>query len=174
MSITEADLRAVDSFLADAEKHLDGVQPEWRISARNDYEIQWPIIEGSGLLRSSLRFRVPIDDLDYPTVSVVFRNEMITRFDKVRPTVCEPNPLAAHKLGLPARVCGPHFHKWSDNRAYVESTGEWKLPLRRPIPDPITRLQQMFLWFADEIQLTLTHEQRMIDTPPRGLFSVDD
>lgn len=176
MAIDETQLLAVDRFLSDPNKVLDGPQPAWVLSTGyNDYQLSWPILEeDTGFIRSSLKFRVPMEDYYYPSVGLIFRNEPISRLDRTRPSSCEPNPNYASRLGLPARVCGPHVHAWSDNRLHVATTGKWELPARRPVADNMTRLEQMFFWFCDYASVRIEHENRRLYLPERGLFGGSD
>lgn len=48
----------------------------------------------------------------------------------------------------------------------------FELPARSPVEDKLDRLDQMFKWYADEIGLILTNEQRSFREPPRELFAI--
>lgn len=171
MGISESDLAAVDGFLSNEGKTLDGPQPEWSRSGFGDYQVAWPIKEeATGLIRSGLRLRIPVEAYQNPSVGLVFRRRMVSRLDLAGSAKCEPNPPYAARMGLPYRVCGPHAHLWSDNRPHVALTGMWELPARRPITDNMTRINQMFFWFCDEIRVTIPTDYRILHMPDRGLF----
>ncbi len=171
MSISEADLVAVDEFLERDDKTLDGPQPDWTKNGFGDYQVAWPIIEeGSGVTRASLRLRIPVVAYNNPSVGLVFRRKMVSRIDLARPSICEPNPPYAQRNGLPSRVCGPHVHTWADNRAHVALTGLWELPARRAVTDNMRRLDQMYYWFCDQIRVKIPTPYRNLHMPDRGLF----
>lgn len=171
MPVSREELDAVSRYLDDGSKTLDGDQPDWKREGRGDFQAVWLIREQDGRIRSQLRFRLHPDMRDFPSVSLIFRDKNVSRFDKVRQSNCEPNPLSARALDLPALVCGPHVHRWSDNIKHVELSGIWDLPVRRPVIDTITTLEQMFLWFCNEISLTLSKEHRRFVDPPKDLLS---
>ena len=167
---TIEDLVAVDAFLASDDKTLEGSQPDWAYnSGYGDYQLSWPIKDG-GRIRSKLKFRIPVDDPEYPSISILFRNRMVTRIDRVRNSECEPNPPYAHHHGLPARVCGTHVHKWIHNRLHVERSGAWELPAREPLSDNITSVRQMFFWLCDHANVMIPSEERVLILPDLGFF----
>lgn len=172
MNISEKQLSEIDRYLADKNKELDGHQPEWAHAAGyGEFQLAWPIIERStGITRSQLRFRIPEGSYHFPSISLIYRSELISRLDRKPPEDCEPNPPYAGNLGLPARVCGTHLHKWSDNRQHVANSGRWELPVRRPISDHMTRLDQMFFWFCDHIGVRIQQDNRHLFLPEKSLF----
>lgn len=171
MQALESDLIVVDLFLESESKELNGPQPDWVKSGFDDWQVSWPIMEiDSGLIRSSLKLRIPLVSYQNPSVGVVFRKKMVARIDRANSSECEANPPYAQRLGLPGRVCGPHVHHWADNRAHVALTGKWELPTRRPILDNMTRINQMFFWFCDEIRVKIPKDYRILTMPDRGLF----
>lgn len=141
MAVDESYLEAVDRFLADPDKLLDGLQPFWKHEkGRGEFQLAWPIRETrSGAIRSQMRFRVPENDRNYPSISLLLRGQRVCRVDRTRPHVCKPNPLYAQKLGLPHEVCGLHAHDWQDNRPHIAERatrdGHWEMPARRPVGD---------------------------------------
>jgi hypothetical protein len=158
----------VDAYLADA-KTLQQVLPKWQPSARPlELTATWNVVDSTGIIRSQLRFRC-LRDRSHPSVSLVLGGQALCwRVDLVPPTVCKLNPVGAAALGLPARLYGPHSHGWPDNREYVASAGVWHLPYRRPLPAQIRRLSQALYWLADQVNLTLGHDQRGFDVPPQA------
>lgn len=168
--VTAEELSTVDAFMASQDKILDGSQPEWAFNpGYGDYQLSWPIKDG-GRTRSKLKFRIPSDDPEYPSISIIFRNKMVTRIDRVRKSECEPNPPYAHRYGLPARVCGTHVHKWHHNRLHVERSGIWELPAREPLTDNITSVKQMFFWLCDHANVIIPHDERVLILPNLGFF----
>ena len=170
MAISDQELKVVDRFFQDKGKTLDGPHPDWKESSRGDWEARWPIIETDKITRAHLRFRVSMGSHEYPSIMVIFRDNCVTRLDRVKNSICEQNPISAIRLGLPPSVCGTHIHSWPDNRSFVRIRNRWELPVRRPVEDNMKRLKHMFYWFSNEIGITLTPEQRGFDIPKRTLF----
>lgn len=168
-----AEVAAADAFWADGPKSLTGAPPEFGVSTfhrngRYERTATWPIADSSGIVGSGqLRFVCrPGTELG-PSISVVFNRQALARLDLVPATECENNPLWAAPLGLPPRVCGPHFHGWEHNRGHVISVGNWEddLPAREALPVQVRRFEQAFAWFAARINLELTPEQRGFQIP---------
>lgn len=162
---TPEELEEVEDFLR-TEKLLDGPCPLWVRSAYpGELQATWAILDDLRIQSGSLRFRCRQDRSD-PSISVIFRDRPIWRLDMVEQTNCKPNPMGAFGLGLSARVCGPHYHAWPDNRLYIERHGFGRLPFRRELPRQIRRLNQALAALASEINLTLDGSQRDFDVPP--------
>lgn len=171
VSSIAADVAAADAFWKDAAKSLSGAPPEFGVSTFNrngqyEREAIWPIADSNGIVGTGqLRFVVrPGLDLG-PSISVIFNRQAIARLDFVPATECENNPLGAAALGLPARVCGPHFHGWELNRDNVLRLERWELPFREALPPQVRRFEQAFPWLAEKMNLVLTPEQRTFDVP---------
>ena len=166
-----ADVAAVDAFLADTPKHLFGPPPEFGAATfhrRDDYEwtAVWPIADSLGVVTTGQLRLVVRPGLSLgPSISVIFDREAVARLDIVPPQECESNPLWAAAMGLPPRVCGPHFHTWEHNRDHVLATEE--LPCREPLPPQVRKFDQAFPWLAARINLVLTPEQRGFEPPAR-------
>ena len=154
-------------------KHLFGPPPEFGAATfhrRDDYEwtAVWPIADSLGVVTTGqLRFVVRPGLSLGPSISVIFDREAVARLDIVPPQECESNPLWAAAMGLPPRVCGPHFHTWEHNRDHVLATEEWQLPCREPLPPQVRKFDQAFPWLAARINLVLTPEQRGFEPPAR-------
>jgi hypothetical protein len=167
------DVAAVDAFLADSPKQLSGPPPEFGAAAfhrRGDYEWNavWPIADSLGVVTTGqLRFAVRPGLLLGPSISVIFDRQAVARLDIVPAQECETNPLWAATVGLPPRVCGPHFHSWEHNRDHVLATEEWELPCREPLPPQVRKFDQAFPWLAVRINLVLTPDQRRFEPPSR-------
>jgi hypothetical protein len=162
------DIGEIDAFLAEP-KTLLGKLPEWKPNEfrPGEYENTWAVADSLGIVRSALRFRFSPALRAYPSVSLVHRNHLIWRIDLVPPDECKFNPPTAAGLGLPPQVCGPHWHSWSDNRAYVSDHGFGAMPFRRPIAPQIRRIEQAVHMLAGEIALEILPEQRGFDVPPQ-------
>ena len=173
MPVTEAQLTEVDLFLSNESKVLDGFQPHWQYASGYDnWQITWPIFEeDTGRVRSHLRFRVPSMDFSHPSISLILSGQKIARLDKTEHEKCEPNPPIAGRFGLPAEVCGNHFHPWPENRYVIASSGKWELPIRSPVDDDFPRLDDMFFWFCREIGVRIQRDNTPLAPPPSSLFN---
>jgi hypothetical protein len=169
-----SEVTAVDEFLADQEKALQGVQPPW-MPGRDSIERMaiWNVQDGLGVVRAQLRFRLDPANRSAPSVSLIFRNNPVWRVDLEDALVCKPNPLWAKSVGAPATVCGSHCHSWPDNRYHVLAQELWELPCRRPLAQQIRRLPQAIPWLAERINLTLNPDQRGFDVPPQATLFED-
>lgn len=162
------DIAEVDAFIEE-EKTLQGPPPEWQEGTRKgELSATWNIADSIGIVRAQLRFRCARQQRQFPSVSVVLRQNLVYRVDLVDVAVCKMNPPGAHVYGLPAIVCGPHCHAWTDNREYVHSAGFGHMPYRRLIPAQVRRLPQALLWLGDQINLTIGPDQRGFDVPPQS------
>ncbi len=160
------DIDEIDAFLAE-QKTLLGRLPEWKPNdfRPGEYENTWAIGDSLGIVRAGLRFRFAPDLRAYPSVSVVYRQQLIWRLDLAPPDECKFNPPTAADLGLPPKVCGSHWHGWPDNRAYVQSHGFGTMPFRRPIPVQVQKIEQAVHLLAGEIALQIAPDQRGFDVP---------
>jgi len=163
-----ADVEAVDRFLAD-KKYLSGDPPEFgpsNFQRRGQYERRavWPIADELGVVTSGQLRIVTRTGTEYRvTINVIFRGQNVSRLDFVPVTECEANPHWASPL--PARVCGPHFHSWPDNREHLLRSDTWELECREPLPAQVRKFSQAFPWLAERINLVLTPRQRTFDVP---------
>lgn len=173
----EHEVALVDAFLAQ-EKFLSGSPPEFGLkpygSKGSVWDATWPISDSDGVVESGklcINYQ-PASDEPF-TIVLVFRRRGITRLDFTAQSMCHQNPHWGAGLGVPAEVCGPHIHSWRLNRDYVlslpSSAQSWTLPCREPIQPQIRRFDQAFPWFADQINLTLSPDQRRFDIP-KDLF----
>jgi hypothetical protein len=122
------DIAEVDAFMAD-QKSLYGPLPTWQEGTRaGELSASWPILDSIGIARAELRFRSARQRLQFPSISVIYRQNLVGRVDIVDPTECKINPPGGAAMGLPASVCGSHCHSWADNRDYVHSNGFGHMP----------------------------------------------
>lgn len=176
MSVAPAELQEVDNYLADRHKTLVVPQPDWYCAAGYDeHQLRWTVREGSGIERSHLRFRIPLSNPDFPSLSLILniRNtqRIITRLDWVPSGERKANPPEASKLGLPSQINGPHIHSWWDNRGLIQQTGFWdRLPCRRPVTPRMQGLKKMFFWFCNEVSVSIPDEARELNLPDKTLF----
>jgi hypothetical protein len=166
-----ADVASADAFWGDTPKRLAGAPPEFGAATfyrdgAYEREAVWPIADSLGIVTTGhLRLVVRPGLRLGPSVSVIFNRQMVARLDFVPPDECESNPTWAAGLGLPATVCGPHFHSWEHNRGFVLRRSRWELPCREPLPVQVRRFEQAFPWLAAKMNLELTPEQRTFDVP---------
>lgn len=172
LAITDLDVDAVDTFIGNDSKVLDGYQPNWDFhKGYDDFQIAWPILEqDTQIIRSNLRFRVPAADYRHPTINLIFRGSMVSRVDIVPKDVCKPNLPFAAKLGLPPLVCGPHVHSWADNRAGVLISQTWNIPIRRPIAENLDSLAATFFWFCKHLNVIVPRACGDLVLPPPRLI----
>ena len=164
-ALSEIELLAVDVFLA-APKRLDGPPPAWMPTKRpNDVTANWNVIDALGVTAAHLRFRLSKLAPEYPSVSLIFRNNPIWRVDLCPTEQRKTNPPWASLLGLPAFFFGSHCHTWADNRAHIGVTGAWKLDAHRPVEASLRRVSQMLPWIADRTRIQLESSQRSFDAP---------
>jgi hypothetical protein len=168
------DVGLADEFFAD-EKTLAGAAPEFGPKKNKSgsyamWEAIWPIANSAGVVESG-QLRVnyaPVSDKLF-SICLIFRGQCLFRVDFVAATICHNNPQWAADYGLPATVCGPHYHPWNPNRYEVLRQQNWELPFRLPLPPRIHRFDQALPWMTSEVKLLLTSEQREFDLP-RELF----
>lgn len=172
LTIHLSSLEAIDGFLANTSKCLDDYQPHWTYQpGYKDHQISWPILEeDTGFTRSRLQFRIPDQHPEYCSISLFFKGSIVCRLDKDSINVCKANPLFAFKRGLPAKVCGPHIHTWSDNRDHIWSSGIWDIKARRGIGDEIRGIEDMFFWLCDHINVRIQGHNKPLTLPNVGLW----
>ncbi len=166
------DIDEVDAFFAEAQR-LQGPPPLWTENSRGELSASWSVEDSIGIVRAHFRFRCPKFSRQWPSLSLIYRGNLVCRVDLVPQSESKPNPIGAASLGLPPMVIGSHFHGWTDNREYVRSAGLGRMPYRRPLPPQVRRLSQAIYWLANEINLAIEQDQRGFDVPPQGsLFEV--
>jgi hypothetical protein len=164
----QAEVDAVDEFLA-APKGLKGGHPEWLANSRGEYEASWIISEADGRERGRLHFCCSRPSRSHPSVSVIFRNNPIWRFDLVPATEGKPNPPGAYDLKLPSWVYGNHQHAWPDNRKHVLENN-WTLPFRRQAATTLYKISQCYQGLAPEINLQLLRHQYGFEVPHNNML----
>lgn len=169
LSLTE--VAAIEAFLAGS-KTLDGETPHWdKSNFPGELAGRWPILDELGIGRAHLRFRVSESDPSAPSISLIFGGGSIWRIDLVPSGKCEPNPPDGYRMGLPPRVCGSHFHSWHDNKDYLTENGLGSMPYRRALQPQIRRLEQLVPWFCEQVNISITADQRGFNVPlQRTLF----
>lgn len=167
----DAEIVEIDAFIDDVGKHLLGTLPAWRPSPRpGELSANWGIEESDGRSRAELRFRCPdVERQSECSISVLFRGRLIHRVDVVPNHIRKPNPAAALKLGLPAKIDGPHAHEWRNNRDIVRRNGQFgTLPCRSQLPPQVTKLSQALAELAKQINLQLPPEAHAFEVPPKA------
>jgi hypothetical protein len=166
--VSATDVAAVDQFIANS-KRLYGAQPEFGPSAFQrrgirEWQAVWPIADDIGVITTG-QLRFIARPMERHSISLLFNEQAVARLDFVTIAECESNPLWAEELGLPARVCGTHFHRWEHNRAHVLATGRWELPCREAVQPQVRRFAQGFPWLASQVNLVLNPDQRYFEPP---------
>lgn len=176
MAADPRDLETVDEFLAEP-KTLKGGFPTWGPSIiQAEWAAAWAIIDSVGVERGTLRFKCLKSDPRRASVSLLLRKMMISRIDIVPSSICERNPPWASALQLEPLVCGPHHHRWEDNRAWISGNGIGRLPARTGLPR-VRRLSQAVAHLCYYARITLEPDQMGFETKSDGLLfdpRVDD
>ena len=168
----QADVDAVDRLI-EMEKRLSGSPPEFgptTFSRRGVYEncARWPLVDSLGIANGAELLFVARARAEH-SISLVWRQRPICRLDLVSSDECKSNPPYARDLGLPPRVCGPHFHAWEHSRAHILAQDAWELQCRQQLPPQVRRFDQAWLWLADRIHVVLSFEERSFE-PPAALI----
>ncbi|MGB7974498.1 MAG: hypothetical protein WCF81_09145 [Roseiarcus sp.] len=163
------EIEAVDRFIA-SDKRLSGAAPEFGPrSNSNDgssWEAVWPIANPDGVVETGqVRVRSsPASDKPFSIV-LIFQDNCVFRVDFVDKSICHINPLSAVSAGLPPLVCGPHCHTWDANRVHLMGAGDWELRLREPLAPQIRKFEQAFVWFAQQVNISLLPRDRLFELP---------
>jgi len=160
----------IDQFLATS-KTLAG-QPIWREGNGNgDKRISWPILVGTSVSEATLGITAYPNRLPSQFTITLNHRACIWRLDFIPPQESHPNPLDRGVLLGGYRIYGPHYHAWADNRHLATAASLPKeLLCARSLPRQITRWEQAFRWFCDQVGIALEPSQ-VIELPPReGLF----
>jgi hypothetical protein len=156
----------VEAFLA-LEKTLSGPPPIWNKSDwGGEWVATWPILDPDGSPIAVLHCCSRIADTSVAGLNLIFRSRPVWRVHIDGADVCHSNLHDAHFLKLPAVVCGPHEHAWPINKKHILEQDIWDLPYRSQIA--AKRLNAALPLLADQINLTLTPEQRAFDGPTRA------
>lgn len=161
-----AEVDAVDAFLL-TPKSLSGPPPLWRTGTwGGEFIAIWNVLDEFDAPVAQIRCTARETNTSVTAMNLIYRGNPIWRVDIDEPSVCHDNPHNAHYLGLPPVVCGAHEHAWPINRDHLISQDAWTLPYRRQVG--VRRLSQALPLLADQINLTLTPEQRTFDGPTRA------
>lgn len=171
-AVRNREVAQIDAYLTERKRLKPGA-PEWKPSSRpREVHAIWHVEDSAGVERAHLRFRCHTSRRAYPTIMLILGELQAWRVDLVPPDECKFNPPWAYRLGLPAMVCGPHGHEWSDNRDHLLTDAPWKLPCRRPMPVNLRRIPQVLPWLAESLRIELSNGWRGFDIPPQAdLFS---
>jgi hypothetical protein len=166
------DVNEIDAFLASDKRLMDlgqPIVPDWKLGPNaSHYQASWVVEDAAGIARGSLKFRFEVTYRENPSIMLVCRSATIWRVDLAEAGMIEDNPHDAWKFGLPARVFGPHEHRWPDNRGHVEGNGYSDIPYRRPLNPQIRRFEQALLYLGKEAKIHISPPQRGFDLPPQG------
>ena len=160
------ELDAVDAFLLMA-KSLDGPPPVWRVGSwGGEYTASWNVLDDTDSPVAQIRCTARQTNTSVASMSLIYKGNPIWRVDIDEATMCHDNPHDGHLQHLNPMVCGPHEHAWPINRGHLMSQDAWTLPYRRQVS--VRRLSQALPLLADQVNLTLTPEQRNFDGPTRA------
>lgn len=160
-------IEQIDNFLS-CDKFLDGLHPQWGEGYLGVQQFKWNIVDGLGV---SLRAHLDVSlkpSLDRPTVVLIFWGYPIFRLDVVPEDEEKPNPHWAAEFGLPNYVNGTHTHPWYANKGHVEKNWDKTLPCRKPVSQKLTELEHVVAFVAEDLNITMTSEQRVVYLPEQG------
>lgn len=168
----ELRIATIDQYLQNEAKVLDGFQPHWTYHpGYKDHQISWQILEeDSGLIRSRLQLRMPEQNSQFCSISLLYQGNAVCRIDLDSTDVCKQNPVWAARQNLPPLVCGPHIHTWGDNKGYILDNGVWDIPARRGINQKIDGIEDMFFWFCEHINVRIQRHNTPLLLPDVGLW----
>jgi hypothetical protein len=150
-------------------KTLDGFLSPWRQDRGANWTARWGLLNAHGASEGELAFFIN-GRLTKPSISVIFRRKLVYRVDIVPASECKSNDFGAMKLGLPARVCGPHSHPWHENREFVRLNGFGSLPMRKPVDisdiKPIRALEVL----STDLNVFVAASQREFELPPQAFL----
>ena len=168
----QAEVEGIDRFLTDRIV-LFGPEPEFgrlvpgRDGGGRERRASWPLADSLGALTGGeLRVVARYASHLGHSMVLVFRERCVTRVDFVSDQECHSNPSDARLMGLPPRVCGPHFHGWEANRDHLLKQDNWNLPYREPLPVSVRRFGQALAWMADRVGIVLEPDHRGFCPPP--------
>lgn len=165
------DVSDVETFLA-IEKYLSGPPPVWRKPRwGGEYTALWTMTDLAGEELAALKCTAQITNTAVAGLNLIYKSRPIWRVHIDVDSACHDNPHFAERLGIPGKVCGPHEHAWPINRDHILAQDVWELPCRRSLP--VKRLGVALAHLADQINLTLTPDQRGFEGPTRSdLFDI--
>jgi hypothetical protein len=97
------DIDEIDAFYAEA-KRLQGPAPLWTENSRGELSASWNIEDSIGIVRAHFRFRCPKFFRQWPSLSLIYRGNLVCRVDLVPQSESKPNPIGAASLRLPPMV----------------------------------------------------------------------
>lgn len=159
----DQECREIDDYI-DAHKAVVGFLPPWGRQFRGHFQTRWGLADHNGLESGELCLTYTRDG-HYGSIVCTHRQRLIYRLDITPPAECKDNFHTASRLGLPARVCGPHVHGWLENREYVLSNGFGELPIRRPVLGQVMELSEALHWVAEDLQIQIDPGQRDFALP---------
>lgn len=163
-----AEVEAADAFL-DQPKTLDGAPPLWIGSNwGGELTATWIILDEFEAPVGELRFTAQTTDTSVTSLSLIAAGKSLWRMDFDHGSVCHSNPHDGYVQGLPPMVCGAHEHAWPINRQHVLNQSLWTLPYRCALSTTVRRLGQGLHWLSDQINLTITPDQRGFEGPTRS------
>ncbi|HUC61190.1 MAG TPA: hypothetical protein VMF53_04475 [Alphaproteobacteria bacterium] len=156
----------IDALLA-ADKELAGVATWVDGNNSDDKRIRWPILVGGRMSAAQLALTAYPNAADPSFTISLIQRTCVWRLDFDPPYRTHDNPIdRAHLLGA-ARVRGPHYHAWADNRHLATAASLPKtLDCARELPKRIRQWEQAFRWFCAQTKISFEPSQ-LIGFPPR-------
>jgi hypothetical protein len=156
----------VDRLLR-ADKRLQG-RPDWREGNPGAMRIRWPLLVGTSISDAFLHLmHWPNSAEARFSIGLNYRVQ-IARLDFVPPHEWHDNPLDRARFLGGARIRGPHYHSWQDNRHLATAAAlSRELTCARQLPAQIRRWDQAFRWFCGEVGIVLGDDP-VIEPPPRS------
>lgn len=169
--IRQADIDRTTEFF-ECEKTLEEHEPCWFKLQNGRWYAVWPILDNLSNVRGALNFRVDPKYADYPSVSLIFEDHPVCRFDTAPDHVVKPNPPWA--FGCPPTVRGNHIHTWQDNRDHILRIDNWLFQARQQGEPAVKRVPHLLRSFANHINLSLYGAQYGFDfNPKQDMFGAE-
>jgi len=156
----------VDRLLL-AEKRLQG-RGQWREANPGAMRIRWPLLVGTSIFDALLHLMYWLNSAELRfSIGLNYRVQ-IARLDFVPNHEWHDNPIGRARMLGGARIRGPHYHAWTDNRHLSTASAlSRELTCARQLPAQIRRWDQAFRWFCGEVGIVLD-ETPVIEPPPRS------
>ncbi len=170
LPMADPTIEEVDAFIS-GYKTLDGFLPEWSQQYGWSWTTQWSILDTQGRQMAHLAFSINAA-LTRPSISAIFRKNLIYRVDIVPKDETKPNDYGALAVGLPYNVTGPHTHPWPEHRQYVQENGFGELPFRKPVDIIDVQFIRALEVAAEDLNIQVDPRQRDCEPPAQaGLFA---
>lgn len=129
--------------------------------------IRWPLLVGTSISDAFLNLMYwPNSPEPKFGIGLNYRVQ-IARLDFAPNHEWHDNPINRARLLGGARIYGPHYHSWEDNRHLATAAAlSRELTCARQLPAQIKRWDQAFRWFCGEVGIVI--EAEVVEPPPRS------